>query len=242
MGWDPGYLAAFVLIVAFLLETIGVHMILPMLANYGALRENYRGDLIPVAGGITFPITILLCYILVQLSDGYTGNSFNLYLLAVMGMALLGLVDDMLGQRDSLGFRGHFGRLFKGELTTGALKALGGGIIAVYVSLFYSRSLGEFLVNVLVIALFTNCMNLFDLRPGRCIKAFALFFLPMLAYSDSYFILFIPIAGAVLAYFPYDVKARVMMGDTGSNVLGVTLGIMAVYGLELPTRLMLWWD
>jgi len=240
LGWDPGYLAAFVLIVAFLLETIGVHMILPMLANYGALRENYRGDLIPVAGGITFPITILLCYILVQLSDGYTGNSFNLYLLAVMGMALLGLVDDMLGQRDSLGFRGHFGRLFKkGELTTGALKALGGGIIAVYVSLFYSRSLGEFLVNVLVIALFTNCMNLFDLRPGRCIKAFALFFLPMLAYSDSYFILFIPIAGAVLAYFPYDVKARVMMGDTGSNVLGVTLGIMAVYGLELPTRLML---
>ncbi len=240
MGWDPGYLAAFVLIMALLLETIVIHIVLPMLAGYGALRENYRRDLVPIAGGMTFPITILLCYIIIHLSTGHTGNSFNLYLMAVMGMAFLGFLDDMLGQRDSLGFRGHFGRLFKkGELTTGALKALGGGIIAVYVSLFYSRTIGEFLVNVLVIALFTNCMNLFDLRPGRCIKAFVLLFLPMLAYSGSYFILFVPIAGAVLAFFPYDVKARVMMGDTGSNVLGVTLGIMAVYGLELPTRLII---
>ncbi|MGE5545064.1 MAG: hypothetical protein ACM3UW_08850, partial [Bacillota bacterium] len=126
-----------------------------------------------------------------------------------------------------------------GELTTGGLKALGGGMISIYVSLFYSRTLVEFAVNVLVIALFTNCMNLFDLRPGRCVKAFLLLFIPLLLVSDSYYTLFIPMAGAVLAYFPYDLRARVMMGDTGSNVLGVTLGIMAVYGLELSVRVVL---
>lgn len=237
MGWDPRYLALFVFIIGILLETIIIHIVLPMLERCGAVRENYRHERIPVAGGLTFPITILLCCVLIQLSNGYTGNRFTHYLLAVMVMAFLGFIDDMLGQRDSLGFRGHFSRLLKkGELTTGALKALGGGIIAIYVSLFYSRTLGEFVVNVLLIALFTNCMNLFDLRPGRCVKAFILLFIPLLVFSGNYYLLFMPIAGAVLAYFPYDLKARVMMGDTGSNVLGVTLGIMAVYGLNLPTR------
>lgn len=240
MGWDPRYLAVFVFIIAILLETVVIQIVLPMLARCGAVRENYRHDQVPVAGGLTFPITILLTYVLIQLTNGYTGNRFTLYLLAVTGMAFLGFIDDMLGQRDSLGFRGHFGRLLKrGELTTGALKALGGGMIAIYVSLFYSRSLEEFILNVLVIALFTNCMNLFDLRPGRCVKAFLLLFIPLLLVSDSYYTVFIPIAGAIVAYFPYDLKARVMMGDTGSNVLGVTLGIMAVYGLELPAKLAL---
>ncbi len=240
MGWDPRYLALFVFIIGILLEMVAIHIILPMLERCGAVRENYRHDQIPVAGGLTFPITILLCCVLIQFSNGYTGNRFTLYLLAVVVMAFLGFIDDMLGQRDSLGFRGHFSRfLKKGELTTGALKALGGGIIAIYVSLFYSRTFGEFVVNVLIIALFTNCMNLFDLRPGRCVKAFLLLFIPLLLLADSFYLLFMPLAGAVLAYFPHDLKARVMMGDTGSNVLGVTLGIMAVYGLDLPLRVVL---
>lgn len=240
MGWDPRYLAVFIFIIAILLETVVIHIVLPMLARSGAVRDNYRHDKVPVAGGLTFPITILLCYVLIQLTNGYTGNRFTLYLLAVIGMAFLGFIDDMLGQRDSLGFRGHFSRLLKkGELTTGALKALGGGMIAIYVSLFYSRDLGEFVVNALVIALFTNCMNLFDLRPGRCVKAFLLLFIPLLLVSESYYILFVPIAGAVLAYFSHDLRAQVMMGDTGSNVLGVTLGIMAVYSLELPVKVVI---
>ena len=240
MGWDPRYLAVFIFIIAILLETVVIHIVLPMLTRSGAVRDNYRHDQVPVAGGLTFPITILLCYVLIQLTNGYTGNRFTLYLLAVIGMAFLGFIDDMLGQRDSLGFRGHFSRLLKnGELTTGALKALGGGMIAIYVSLFYSRNLGEFVVNVLVIALFTNCMNLFDLRPGRCVKAFLLLFIPLFLVSESYYTLFIPMAGAVLAYFPHDLKAQVMMGDAGSNVLGMTLGIMAVYGLELPAKLVI---
>lgn len=240
MGWDPRYLAVFVFIIGILIETVVIHIVLPMLVRGGAVRENYRHDQVPVAGGLTFPITILLCYLVIQLSNGYVGNRYTLYLIALMGMAFLGFIDDMLGQRDSLGFRGHFTRLLKkGELTTGALKALGGGIIAIYVSLFYSRTLVEFVVNVLVVALFTNSMNLFDLRPGRCVKAFLLFFIPLLVFFEADYILFMPIAGAVLAYFLYDLKAQVMMGDTGSNVLGVTLGIMAVYGLDLSVRVML---
>ena len=152
-------------------------------------------------------------------------------------MAFLGFVDDMLGQGILWDFAGISACLFKKGNLYRSLEGMGGGIIAVYAS-FLFRTL-RILSKCPGYALFTNCMNLFDLRPGRCIKAFVLIFLPMLAYSGSYLILFIPIAGAVLAYFPYDVKSRVMMGDTGSNVLGVTLGVMAVYGLELPTRLLL---
>jgi len=238
--WDHGYLAAFVFVAAILTETVAIHSILPMLARGGAVRENYRGDLIPVGGGLTFPVTVLIGFIIVQLSMGYTGNRYGFYLIALLSMAFLGFIDDMLGQRDALGFRGHFTRLLKKrELTTGGLKALGGGAVALYISLFFSHTLIEFLVNVLVIALFTNSMNLFDLRPGRCVKVFFVLFLPLFLWSDADSLLFIPLAGAVLAYFPYDLKARVMMGDTGSNVLGVTLGVMAVFGLDFIVRVVL---
>jgi UDP-N-acetylmuramyl pentapeptide phosphotransferase/UDP-N-acetylglucosamine-1-phosphate transferase len=76
-------------------------------------------------------------------------------------------------------------------------------------------------------------MNLFDLRPGRCIKVFLVLYLALIIFSGVYYPVFLPIAGAIAAYFPFDLKGRVMMGDAGSNVLGITLGIMALYGLGL---------
>ncbi|MGE5422786.1 MAG: hypothetical protein ACM3QW_05960 [Ignavibacteriales bacterium] len=236
---QPLYMGILIFIFAILFQEILMHLVLPMLAKTGAVRLNFREEQIPVAGGITFPMTLLLCWVILSLA-GFVGESGALYLVGVIGMAFLGFVDDMLGQRDSLGFRGHFKRLLVDrELTTGALKAIGGGVLAIYISLFYSEGIWELLVNILVIALFTNSMNLFDLRPGRCVKAFLLIFLPFLIFINVDYLIFIPLFGAVLSYFRYDLQAQVMMGDTGSNVLGITLGVMSVYGLGLPAKLMI---
>ena len=40
----------------------------------------------------------------------------------------------------------------------------------------------------------------------------------------------------VLAYFNYDLKAKAMMGDTGSNVLGISIGILMVMGYTFKVR------
>jgi UDP-N-acetylmuramyl pentapeptide phosphotransferase/UDP-N-acetylglucosamine-1-phosphate transferase len=46
-----------------------------------------------------------------------------------------------------------------------------------------------------------------------------------------------PLLGAVLCYLPTDVRARAMMGDAGSNVLGFALGYYATTSLSLTARL-----
>jgi len=222
------------------MEKMLLYLTLPMLVRNGAVRQNFRGNLIPVACGITYPFTVFVCYILLFLCGYSLKDDYTFYLTAITSMSFLGFVDDVLGRRDTLGLRGHFSYLLvKKELTTGGLKALGGGIVALYISLFYSRGIGELVVNVLVIALFTNAMNLFDLRPGRCIKAFLFTFLVLAFFVSADYLLFLPILGAVLGYFIYDLKGQVMMGDAGSNVLGITLGLFVVYGAELPVKIVI---
>lgn len=231
-------LAGFIFLFSILFEIMALHLVLPMLANSPAVRENYRQVLIPTGAGLTFPFTVMASYLLVYLSDAYGGGRFTLFLAAIVTLSFLGFIDDMLGQRGTLGFKGHFKSLFgRHELTTGGLKALGGGLVAVYVALLYSRDWKDFLLNVLVIAFFTNAMNLFDLRPGRCIKVFVPLFLVLAVFAWEDALIFLPVLGAVLSYAGYDFKARAMMGDAGSNVLGITLGVMCVYGLGVWARL-----
>ncbi|MGE5405062.1 MAG: hypothetical protein ACM3PP_08985 [Candidatus Saccharibacteria bacterium] len=240
MHLKPEYLMVLAVIMAFLIEELLLYLILPMLTNNGAVRKNYRQDDVPVAAGLTFPATVMVCLAAIYLSGAYKETPYNLYLVAIITMSFLGFVDDMLGQRDTLGLKGHFSKLlFEHQLTTGGLKALGGSLVAGYVALFYSKSIPEFILNAVLIGLFTNSMNLFDLRPGRCVKAFLIVFIPLIFTIKTDLLIFIPLLGAVLAYFRYDLRALVMMGDTGSNVLGVTLGIMAVYGLGMWPRLAL---
>ncbi|MGE5416343.1 MAG: hypothetical protein ACM3UZ_06225 [Acidobacteriota bacterium] len=236
----PEYLMVFAVLMAYLVEELLLFLILPMLANNGAVRKNYRQDDVPVAAGLAFPAVVMVCFAAIYLSGAYGGTSYNLYLMAIITMSFLGFVDDMLGQRDTLGLKGHLSKLIlERQLTTGGLKALGGVLVAAYVSLFYSKSIPEFVLNAMLIGLFTNSMNLFDLRPGRCVKAFLVVFIALFFTVKTDLLIFVPLFGAVVAYFRYDLKALVMMGDTGSNVLGVTLGIMAVYGLGLWARLSL---
>ncbi|MGI6487208.1 MAG: hypothetical protein GX964_05805 [Syntrophomonadaceae bacterium] len=218
------------------IEALVLLMLLPMLKRSGVVRENFQEVYIPAAVGITFPITILLCYIALELAGVYGGEVYTLYLAAVALICLLGLLDDLIGTRESLGFRGHFSRLFKGELTTGALKALGVGFISLFLAVFLSSDAIDIVVNTLLLALFTNIINLLDLRPGRAIKGFLFFAVIIMLLVRVDYLMFIPLMAAVLFYFPFDLRAKAMMGDAGSNVLGFSLGLACVMGMEFSFR------
>jgi UDP-GlcNAc:undecaprenyl-phosphate GlcNAc-1-phosphate transferase len=146
-----------------------------------------------------------------------------LFLVGVVFFALLGLLDDLLGSRENRGLKGHFGALLNGKLTTGALKALGGGAGALLISFISlpGRPWWEILTAALLMALAANTINLVDLRPGRAIKVFYLWFLILLAvFQDKLpLVLIAPLAGGLLACAPADLKARAMLGDTGANLL-----------------------
>lgn len=225
-------------IAGLLVEAIVLYFLVDMLKENAAVRKNYLQIDIPISVGISFPFTLIIVFLLMDISRWYE-VSYHLFVLALVTMSLLGFIDDMLGQRDDLGFKGHFRALFKGRLTTGGLKALGGGLLAFFVALSLGGSWAEIILNTLVMALAANLMNLFDLRPGRAIKAYLLFLLMiiLIAWGQVEWMLVAPLTGAVLFYGKDDLKAKVMMGDAGSNVLGMALGYFCAVSFFWPAKI-----
>ena len=243
--------------ILFALGFLGTYFMIPlfksMLVNGNVIRPNYKNEMIPVGMGIVFlPMIIINSIILgfVTLNNIWFVSSSNynlnivwllclaLYIFSMMAMFFAGALDDLIGNRNVSGLKGHFKSLFKGELTTGGFKALFGGFVGLVVSVCISSSIVDIIVNTLIIALSTNLMNLFDLRPGRAIKVYLVIMIPiyitLTGYTKVFPLLILP---NVLAYFNTDLKARGMMGDTGSNVLGISIGVLMALGYGIKVRL-----
>ena len=204
------------------------------------IRENYRGDMIPVGLGLVFIPSLVINSIILIYSNIVPEKIIMIYMLlfASIAMSFVGIIDDSLGNRGVTGLIGHFKALFKGSLTTGAFKALLGGFVGLTLAVTLSKSIPNIIVATLVVALSTNMMNLFDLRPGRAIKAYVILaiiiFLASAKFNREVMMLIVP---AVLAYFYFDLRALTMMGDAGSNVLGVSIGVFIVSSFDLPVQL-----
>ena len=243
--------------ILFALGFLGTYFMIPlfksMLVNGNVIRPNYKNEMIPVGMGIVFlPMIIINSIILgfVTLNNIWFVSSSNynlnivwllclaLYIFSMMAMFFAGALDDLIGNRNVSGLKGHFKSLFKGELTTGGFKALFGGFVGLVVSVCISSSIVDIIVNTLIIALSTNLMNLFDLRPGRAIKVYLVIIIPiyitLTGYTKVFPLLILP---NVLAYFNIDLKARGMMGDTGPNVLGISIGVLMALGYGIKVRL-----
>lgn len=209
--------------------------VLKLICEAGFVRPNFRGDHIPVGAGFLFFLSALLPtgLLLLLQPEQYRTTGF-IYLFALGAMTLLGMADDVFGSRADSGLKGHIKKMLRGELTTGGLKLLAGGLMSLAVAGAISQGWQEVVINTLVMALSVNAINLLDLRPGRASKGFLLGVLLLFlgGWPSGHLIWAAITAGALLAYLPTDLRARAMMGDTGSNALGATIGITAV--LVLP--------
>lgn len=236
--------------IIFVLGFFGTYFMIPlfksMLVEGNIIRPNYKNEMIPVGMGIVFlPMLIINTIIVIFFMWGIMGAMDTiglicilLFIFSIICMFFAGALDDLIGNRNVSGLKGHFKSLFKGELTTGGFKALFGGFVGLVVSVSLSNNIIEIIINTLVIALSTNLMNLFDLRPGRAIKAYLVIIIPIFFTLTGYIqILPLLIVPNVLAYFNTDLKARAMMGDTGSNVLGMSIGVLMAFGYELEIRI-----
>lgn len=162
--------------------------------------------------------------------------------LAGIGAAVFGGYDDLNGNAASRGFRGHLGALRSGELTTGAVKLAGIGATGVAAALLAApadqgraAAAADVVINAGLIAGGANLVNLFDLRPGRAIKA-ALAAAGLLAVpARDRAVLAAPVAAAT-ALLPDDLGESSMLGDAGANALGALLGTAAAIGLPRRAR------
>ncbi|OZV12790.1 phospho-N-acetylmuramoyl-pentapeptide-transferase [Tissierella sp. P1] len=222
------------LILSFLLTYVALPKVMDMLLRSNIVCENFKSDLIPTSMGIVFVFIQVITLGTLQILFDFN-NNFNLvYLVGFIFIGLLGLFDDLTGEKKIKGLRGHIKAFFKGTLTTGAIKAFLGFFISLVVSSYISNSFKDFIINSLLIGLFTNFVNLFDLRPGRAAKLFvaiSLVFIITNFTKDNNYILF-SFFGILIPYIILDLKSKVMMGDVGSNTLGFTLGIYAATSLN----------
>lgn len=208
--------------------------LLVLLEKAQIVRLNYKGDLIPVCAGLIF-FLISFFVAAIYYSHFQDEKSTLIFLFAVAIFSGLGFLDDIWGSRETSGLAGHTRFLIRGQLTTGALKALGGIVCAVFLS-FWLGPWRLFPVNALVIALSANAVNLLDLRPGRAGKGFifmAAIFL-WAGWGQDKMLLLGGFLGCLLGYLKTDLQGRAMMGDAGSNPAGAVLGIGAVWALKVP--------
>lgn len=157
----------------------------------------------------------------------------HLYLAAMGAMWVLGAIDDIWGSRAVGGFKGHFRMLIREhKLTTGALKALGGGVVALVAAWsVYGSNPVKWLLSSAVIALATNTLNLLDLRPGRAVAVLfsGLGVTYIVARGRLVVPLIVATVTAVMVIFGIvDSRGKAMMGDSGSNALGAALGLTIV--------------
>jgi UDP-N-acetylmuramyl pentapeptide phosphotransferase/UDP-N-acetylglucosamine-1-phosphate transferase len=209
-------------------------------------RRNYRDRIVPTAAGVLIVLAILVVEAgravlgAVGIGDdpGLT-TARSLVLFAAFGFGLLGLVDDIVGEGDERGFRGHVGALLQGRLTTGLLKLVGGGAVAVVLVAAPGSVNGQrLLADALLVALAANLGNLLDRAPGRVIKAGVVAYVPLALVlgTGAVGVAIAPVMGAALGLLAPDLRERLMLGDTGANVIGAVLGLGVVLGLGSTAR------
>lgn len=209
-----------------------VGLAMPFAAAWLGLRKpNFAGKAIPAAGGLTplaFAGVALALHVRMTSSGSYAS------LLVVVGFGGLGLIDDIWGSGDVRGLRGHLRALRHGQFTTGTLKLVGGLIVAYVAARAAGGTATGSVVSALVIALCANMFNLLDVRPGRAVVPFvAVATVLSVLWRHPPFHPLVPVALGAALILPFDVSGRVMLGDTGSNLIGASLGLAFVGRLGL---------
>jgi UDP-N-acetylmuramyl pentapeptide phosphotransferase/UDP-N-acetylglucosamine-1-phosphate transferase len=217
------------------------------LVSHAPLRErNYRGLQIPTAGGIAVLIAfscataaVGVLHLLFSSSEmlADAAGAGLIFVGAGLGFGFLGLWDDVAGGQHDRGWRAHVDALRKGRTTPGALKILGGAALALVLVVSAGESFWWSLVDAAIVALAANSFNLLDKRPGRASKWFLIAAIAIMIVGGFVAASLAAAIGAVALYVPFDLRERVMLGDSGANGLGAIIGVATVLGSTHGFRL-----
>ena len=187
--------------------------------------RNHRGRQVPAVLGLVLSAAAAVSTLIVAGVDRVPAAGW----IAAAGAGLVaaaGLVDD-LSEGGPRGLRGHLRALAEGHVSTGVVKlfTVGGVAVVVAASSDAGRPTGTRLAGAVLIAAATNVWNGLDVRPGRALK-FGYLALPALASCAWPAVPFAPgVALASVLILPWDAGERAMLGDTGANLLGFTIGV-----------------
>jgi UDP-N-acetylmuramyl pentapeptide phosphotransferase/UDP-N-acetylglucosamine-1-phosphate transferase len=217
-------------------------------------RTNHRGEPVTLLEG---PVYAAAASAAVLAAPGLTWPLRAAGVAAAAGAGAFGVYDDMYGNADRRGIKGHLTALTQGEITTGGVKIAGIGALGVLGGCLARRDGGvlDKALAAVVVAGAANAVNLLDLRPGRAIKGAVLAAAPGLvgralrgevvrgsrvsaascqgtdlSMAGSANAVAAAGLGAAIALLPEDLGERAMLGDAGANAMGALLGLAAAAG------------
>jgi UDP-N-acetylmuramyl pentapeptide phosphotransferase/UDP-N-acetylglucosamine-1-phosphate transferase len=191
---------------------------------------NYRGRPVVGTAGVVLVAPLLIGAVLALMFASGTETPPVTMLVSGLVVGALGYVDDVYGTRHARGFAGHVSELLHGRLTTGLVKAAGGGVVGLAAAAVLGLRGIWILVGGAIVALSANIANLLDVRPGRAVKvwlpaAIVLVAVGLPGHSERVVLAMI---GGVVAFAVYELRERVMLGDTGAGLVGVVAGVAAI--------------
>ncbi len=236
------------LVVSFAVALLIVPAGVRALNEAGMTRSNYRRRKVAFPlGAVLVAASLVALAPLAVLDDradlDLLDPDLRRWFAYAIGVAFLGLFDDAIGRGASRetprGWRGHGRAVLRGELSTGAIKAIGALALAAYATSGLGRQSLDYLADLALLLLATNFFNLLDLRPGRAEKALVLVGAGLcLGYwTPAPLELLGLFVGPVLVGMYFSLGEKAMLGDTGSNLIGALAGIWLLETLSGNGRL-----
>lgn len=225
-------------------------LVLPRVSQFVTMHQivekNYNDELIPNAMGIFIGVMLVVYLVLLSMMHVFIPfnsvavfvnmTQFSAYLLALCAVCFVGWLDDTVGDKQTKGFAGHWQKWKKDKImTTGWIKMWTTGALALWMCMLLPHATFapmtwlslHIVLPFLLMTLMTNAVNLLDVRPGRALKFYSLSMILLAVFGThwtAYIIYALPVALCALILLRHDLRAKMMIGDTGANVLGFSLG------------------
>ena len=247
------------ILVGFLLAFAGVVALGPLYIGllerlgYGKqIRvEGPQGHLVkagtPTMGGMLMIVVVMFLAMAMRIEDAYTLTP----MLALVGVGILGAIDDFVNVRSGIGVRGRFKLIWQTVVAVLAAWYIQRHfhLNAINLPLVGTLEIGAVIFVALVAFVIigsSNAVNLTDgldgLAGGVLIFSFVAYLLialvavPDLKVSQPNLAIFCAlIIGALLGFLWFNVHpAQLFMGDSGALSLGATLAVVATITGQLP--------
>jgi UDP-GlcNAc:undecaprenyl-phosphate/decaprenyl-phosphate GlcNAc-1-phosphate transferase len=202
---------------------------------------NYAGRRVPAVLGLAMVPAVVLGAVVVALlaPDRTLGASERATLAALVATGLAGLADD-LSRGGPRGLRGHLASLWSGRPTTGTLKLAVGVAAGVLLAALIGGGALRIAAATVLIAACVNVWNALDVVPGRAIKwaVLPLGVALVAGWTTAAGLLSGAALGAAVGILPFDLLERGMLGDAGSNSLGLAVGFGLAVVLPEPALIL----
>ena len=231
------------IVMTVLAPVLVTYLLTPLYIKHQEKRNittvNFEGNSVVTTGGMVLLLALFAALPFYYSIPGRAESNYWLLLLFYLsGITFLGAIDDIWGQTKEKGFRGHLRKLWRGEgISTGLYKAAGGLLFGVTVSAFTVQGYApyEWLIKGVFLALFTNFFNLLDTRPARTAKAFFVLSLAFALLLRGPFLMIFSLWGSLYIYLFWEIKTKIMLGDTGAYLIGGLLGFYLILTLSTIT-------